>query len=88
MTTVSDNDCFMPVLYRGWGSVLEGRGASTEPTINMAEEPLVKMKRRRGNLEGEEGETVAKKGKIEESLLPSSASLLSLSDDVLLGVLR
>ena len=68
--------------------MLEGRGASTEPTINMAEEPLVKMKRRRGNLEGEEGETVAKKGKIEESLLPSSASLLSLSDDVLLGVLR
>ena len=57
----------------------------------MEEQPLVvKMKRRRGNLGeevGEDGETVAKKGKIEDSLLPS-ASLLSLSDDVLLGVLR
>ena len=70
--------------------MLVGRGASTEPsTIIMEQQPLVvKMKRGRGNL-GEEGETVAKKGKVEEdSLLQSSASLLSLSDDVLLGVLR
>jgi len=52
----------------------------------MAEEPLVKMKRRRGKGEEEEEPPLAKKGKIEDSL-PSRATLLSLSDDVLLGVL-
>ena len=50
---------------------------------------MVKMKRRRGKggEEGEEAPPLAKKGKIEDSLNPSP-SLLSLSDDVLLGVLR
>ena len=56
----------------------------------MAEEPLVKMKRRREK-EEEEEPPLAKKGKIEDSLPqapPPTATLLSLSDDVLLGVLR
>lgn len=57
----------------------------------MAEEPLVKMKRRREK-EEEEEPPLAKKGKIEDSLPPApppptAATLLSLSDDVLLGVL-
>ena len=53
----------------------------------MAEEPLVKMKRRRGKGEEEEEPPLAKKGKIEDSL-PPRPTLPSLSDDVLLGVLR
>ena len=53
----------------------------------MAEESLVKMKRRRGKEEEEEEPPLAKKGKIENSS-PANATLLSLSDDVLLGVLR
>ena len=52
----------------------------------MAEESSVKMKRRRGKEEEEEEPPLAKKGKIEDS--SPDATLLSLSDDVLLGVLR
>jgi len=52
----------------------------------MAEESSVKMKRRRGKEEEEEEPPLAKKGKIENSS-PANATLLSLSDDVLLGVL-
>jgi len=44
------------------------------------------MKRRRGKEEEEEEPPLAKKGKIENSS-PANATLLSLSDDVLLGVL-
>ena len=51
---------------------------------------MVKMKRRRGKgeEEGEDAPPLAKKGKIKDSLIPPPPSLLSLSDDVLLGVLR
>ena len=60
------------------------------------EEPKVKNKRRRVKEEEEEGEAtpLAKKGRKEEKkevigeTYSSPSSLLSLSDDVILGVLR